>query len=489
LSSIAVLIGNAAYTHQSRLDCCERDVEAMRALLQATERFERIETYVNLDADAMRDAVRGALPVDGSCDELFFYFSGHGASSATDFFLCGTEYEVRSPNLTGVSHAELYDLFRATKPDTLITVIDSCFSGTLLVKRDRTPPPPTAKDGLRNVLQFSSSMDSQTSMGGDPLSEFTRAFLDASIRKTEGTVFYTDIANALRDVFIDNDDQTPHFVNQGTGRETLVDDAAKLAGFRDQLADLFRATGVGDPVDGEGEEGEPGDDVGRQVLALAPRTPKELLAAAEARMGSPEQATKLIGELFDGLIEKFDETEFAEFFDIDVTFHSRYEEPTIRNFMIRVLAKEQRPDRLVTAEIKRVKRKPNAFEAAASGLMYAMSQFNDDFIDSYDLQLNCVLDRAQLRLTLTPKFRSLQRLILVLSCAPSLERLYVFEVLTRHVRTDWNRFDSYGDEVVRRWYKLDWGQNPEGVIEKIRDALAQTVQDHIEKSVGDLELE
>lgn len=490
MPSIAILIGNATYTQQNPLECCRRDVEAMTALLEATERFDRIDAHVDLDADEMRAVVREALPAEGGCDEVFFYFSGHGDIQTAEFYYCGTSYDSKRPNLTGVSHSALDDLFRAASPATLVKVIDACFSGTLLIKGDPLPPPPVHKDGFRNVLQFSSSMDSQTSLGGDPLSAYTRGFLEASVRQAEGAVFYTDIANALRDAFLDNDEQTPFFANQGTGREILVDDAGRLAEFRTRLVKEFRAPweeGVGDE-DGEADQdaAEIGDE-NRTLVVAEPRTIKDILESAEARMGSPEQTTAMISELFDGLVETFDESEFAEIYHKEVTQHSRYYETTIENFMIRILSREKRPDNLVIAEIERKKRrKPNPFTAATTSMLLAFNQYDDEYTELFTLKLNCSLDKAQLRLTLTPKYRSLQQHVLVLSCAPSLERLYVFELLTRHLRTDWNRFDEDGEEVVRRWYKLEWGQDVGWLVNKIHEALVDSIRKHIEISVQGL---
>ncbi len=280
--------------------------------------------------------------------------------------------------------------------------------------------------------------------------------------------------NALRDIFIGNDSQTPYFVYQGTGRETLVDDVTKLANFRKQLAARLDVSHdeVGDVV-GNG-------DVDEGVSALVfpgPPTVMQLLGAAEEKTGSPEEAKELIDELFDGLLTKTKEAEFAEFFRMDVTEHPRYYEPTIEEFMIRVLSREKRPDRLVTAEAKRATRKPSLFDAATANLLFAMGQ---EIAEHFTLELNCSLERAQLKVMLTPKYRTLQRLALVLSCAPSLEQCYIFEMVTQHPRTDWDAFDDKGEEVVRRWYKLDWGSDTAWLTRQICDGLKTAVRNHID---------
>ncbi len=111
-----------------------------------------------------------------------------------------------------------------------------------------------------------------------------------------------------------------------------------------------------------------------------------------------------------------------------------------------------------------------------------MAAMNQEWVDHYDLRLNCTLARAQIKLKLTPKYRALKQLQLELSCAPSLEHCYVFEVLTQHSRSDWDAFASNGSEVIRRWYKLEWDAEPEFLIEKVCIKLTSAITEHIEST-------
>ncbi|MCG8474736.1 MAG: caspase family protein, partial [Cytophagales bacterium] len=135
--STAILIGNTEYVHEYPLPCCSEDTGAMQALFEATGRFEHIRTHVNLDADTMRDAVRDVLRPEDKHEEVLFYFSGHGTHTGSELYLCGTNFDSGRPNETGLPYGELMDLFRAATPDVLVTIIDACFSGALLVKGDR----------------------------------------------------------------------------------------------------------------------------------------------------------------------------------------------------------------------------------------------------------------------------------------------------------------------------------------------------------------
>lgn len=471
--SVAILIANAHYTHEADLECCLEDLAAVRSLVEAAGRHGKVYAVSDIDADAMRDTIRKALPPNLPTDEILFYFSGHGASIGGEFYFAGSGFDGSSPNTTGLSQRDLHDMLRVAEPNLLVKIIDACASGTQLIKAERQAPP-LPKEGFRNVVQLASCLDSQNSFGGDPLSAFTHALCAATLQRAEGPIFYNDVINALRDDFLDDERQTPFFISQGTARELLVDDASKLASFRT----LFDERWGGDISDVEDEREE-----GR-VPGASERSLTELLAEAEERVAGPDEAKATIDTLFDNTIGRLTDDFFADMFELQQVEHSRYAEPTTREFMIRCLSREPRPDNYVTAGITRKQRQPTALERSMG---FAMMSFDPDWVEHFTLDLNCKLDRAQLRVNLTPKFKALERLSLVLSVAPSLERLYVFVMITRHPRSDWNGFDDLGAETFRKWYRLGWKEDSTFIVEAAVAALNDAVQTHLEAVAKRLE--
>jgi hypothetical protein len=73
-----------------------------------------------------------------------------------------------------------------------------------------------------------------------------------------------------------------------------------------------------------------------------------------------------------------------------------------RAFIIRVLSKETRPDNFVTATISREEVKRNRWSAIPSAALLGMWGDDREYLDVYDLNLNCSMKRAQLRITFTP---------------------------------------------------------------------------------------
>ncbi len=166
---------------------------------------------------------------------------------------------------------------------------------------------------------------------------------------------------------------------------------------------------------------------------------------------------------------------------MEIVEHSDFSEPTAEGFIIRVLSREKRLDEFVTAKIRReISRNP----LHMLGTSVFLGMFGDDqkYRDVYDLRLNCKMQRAQLKITLNPKFHSLKQLIVVVTCAPSLHNCFVFEVGTQHSLTDFGEFDFQGSEVVHRWYKFQWAEKTEGVVAKIVSRLEEIVREHLENT-------
>jgi hypothetical protein len=465
LANVAILVGNTEYQTLGNLSCCGNDVSAVKELLDATDKFESVELLLNKDSSQLKERIRAAIDAQQSIGEIFFYFTGHGFQHEAEFFFCATNFDSKRPNETGLSNSELHTLLRSSEADLVVKVIDACSSGSLLVKSDVLFLS-TNKQGFKNLIQIASCLESQNSLTGDPLSPFTEKFRAAALSKTEGTVYYTDIIDALRDKFLDNNNQTPHFVSQGTGREQFVENAKRLDGLR---AKLFAQTN--------------NTEISLNVSSTIqpPSSTLDILERAEKKFAKKELAQAFISRLFDKLAEKASSGDsFGQFFSSEVVVHPDFQEFTARAFIVRILSNEKRPDNFVTAAISHKQRLRDAFGLSSLARMFVNP---DEDVEYYDLHLNCELDKAQLKITLTPKFVTLKRFVLVVTCAPSLEVCYVMEMLTQHSLRDWGAFDIEGVEIVRRWYKMSWTDSCDSLVDKICGKLADAVQASVDAAV------
>ena len=465
MSNTAILIGNSDYRSLNNLPCCHDDLLAMKGLLEATGKHAAIEIIEDADADGLKSRIRTAIDNIQSSEELFFYFTGHGCQQDDEFYYCATDFNPKRPNETGLSTGELHTLLRLANADLVVKVIDACNSGTLLVKADG-PFQANQNHGFKNLIQISSCLQSQNSLIGEPLSVFTEKFRAAALRKTAGTVYYTDIVNTLRDEFIQNDDQTPFFVSQATGREQFVDDAKRLDDLRAQLA----------KPSGSNPQSQPGD---LQTPQAHPPTLRTLLEVAESNVATPDIIHSFVNTFFDNLTQTVSNTEYTDFFDLKIAEHADFSEPTTEAFIIRVLSRQTRPDEFVTATISR-ERTRTPFDRLGTSVLLGV--FGDDqrYREVYDLELNCKMQRVQLKITLTPKYHSLKQLVIVVTCAPSLQNCYIFEIGTQHSLTDFGEYSVEGNEIVRRWYKFKWSDNTDGVVTKITAKVDEIVRGHLE---------
>lgn len=466
MSNVAIVLGNALY-HSGNLDdlpCCKDDVDAVRALLEATGKYDTVSAHIDLDGDGMKEAIRDAIAQHDEIGEVFFYFSGHGAQKQSEFYFCGTAFDSHKPNETGLSTAELHSLLRSADPTLVVKVIDACHSGRALIKSEEAFARVT-KGELGNFIQIASCLDSQFSLTSDPLSKFTQSFCAATLRKEEGAIFYSDIVNSLRDIYLADDEQTPHFVSQGTARDIFVEDARRLADFRSQFENewLEAQEEVADEVQLHSDEHRAG------ML--------QLMTKAETQFASQDLAQVFIATLFDDVTKRVNSSEFTDFFDVRINEHSQFREDAIEPFIVQCLSREKRPDNFVTAYIGK-KKKPQP--VWMSGLTSAL--YGEEFMEVTTLALNCSLPRVQMKAVFQPKFKSLDQLTLILACAPSLNSCYIFERSARHLRTDWEAFDDEGHKIVENWYERPWTEDMSWLAEATCDRLFEAVERHLEQT-------
>ena len=464
MTNVAILVGNTEYQSLGKLSCCHDDLLAMEKLLDATKKFPKIEVIENFDADALKSQLRTIVDTNSPTGELFFYFSGHGCLHEDEFYCCATKFDLKRPNDTGISNNELHTILRLANPELVVKVIDACNSGTSLVKSDGESIF-YREHQFKNLIQISSCLESQNSLPGEPLSVFTEKFRSSALRKERGAVYYTDIISSLRDEFLPNNDQIPFFVSQGTGREQFVHDASLMDALRKKLAPEINSS-----VQSEGENGQ-----------TQPATPslQSLLSNAEKNIATSEKITSFVETFFNNLTKTLSGVEFTDYFDVEITEHSDFVEPTAKAFIIRVLTTEQRSDEFVTATIKDEKIRNSPLHMLGISTFLRTFAGEQEYRKAYNLQLNCDMERAQVKMILTPKYNSLSQLVLVVTCAPSLENCYVFEIVSQHKLKDFGEFQTKGKEVIRRWYKFKWTESTDGVVAKIKSKFDEIVHEHL----------
>lgn len=236
--NIAILIGVSEYKTESDLPACLHDAENMTRLLISTKKYDDILTITkNTQASQLKDSIRGFFKKhqsESNIDEALIYFSGHGVYNS-DAFLCCSDFSSDRPATTSISNSELDDLLRSVSPKVAVKIIDACQSGSPYIKdADGGFEKALKKSQLDSFICMASSRKDQYSYASSSTeSDFTSKWIEAATEKTEGTVLYRDIQAALADAFSADHDQTPFFVNQGTGLEVFSTVTEEMISFRE----------------------------------------------------------------------------------------------------------------------------------------------------------------------------------------------------------------------------------------------------------------
>ncbi len=132
---VALLIGNAKYQHEKRLDNPINDAELLGSVLRDTLKFDDVRIERNLSVHAMDKAVKDfALRAQGA-DSVVFYYSGHGIKSPDRrSFLLPIDARTGTgdaPELDrqAVSAENIRDKLKAANARVTLVILDACRDG------------------------------------------------------------------------------------------------------------------------------------------------------------------------------------------------------------------------------------------------------------------------------------------------------------------------------------------------------------------------
>jgi hypothetical protein len=135
----AVLVGVEHYSNKDipAATYAERDAMAMREYFVKLMGVPKSQTYLLTGDHATRTDIKELLEVDlpsriklaGAGQEVFFYYSGHGAPSESGSFLLPFDGNPRSLAETAISVSKLYDDLNNLGAKSEVAFLDACFTG------------------------------------------------------------------------------------------------------------------------------------------------------------------------------------------------------------------------------------------------------------------------------------------------------------------------------------------------------------------------
>ncbi|UXN68965.1 caspase family protein [Devosia neptuniae] len=442
--SIAFLVGNTRYAELSRLDCCANDVAQMRELLSATRKFSQIVEFIDKSVSFVKDELRRLSDMEGGFEEIFIYFTGHGLSNSEDFYMCFEGFKESSPNTTGMSRTEAFDLVRQFKAEISVIVIDACEAGRNLIKSDIAPLARSLKSGFTNFVQFSSCTESQYSLAGDQLSLFTSEFIKACLKKEQGAVYYSDVEGALRDAFLTNSGQTPHFIRQGTSQEKFCTDASCL--------DDLRKTFLAGPDNDDAQE-----EIVSTVSAFA--LAKAAIDGIEARVPTKEDAQAFIDGVFEAALSNSEfSLDLSDFFEIRIVKHDDFEYAQNKRSIVSLLERRGGSDSFVECDIEKTKRR-KPFGGLGFSALAALGM-PDEYDETYNLLNHCKLESVHVGIYFEPKSMALNRIFSEIVFLPRLTECLILTCNSTERRSGWGSFNEYEGTKKWKWSHHAWSESP-----------------------------
>lgn len=245
--NLALIIGIDKYDRLPHLPACANDLTIMHETLKATNKYQEIKLIGSACAADTKQNLRDFFSKYASVsniDEIFIYFSGHGGYQ-DDALYCCSDFDEKRAATTSISNTELDDLLRSANPKVAVKVIDACQSGAPYIKDTGSSFVKSIKASkLSSFICMASSQHDQNSYASSSYSFFTDAWTSAALSKSTGTILYRDIQAALADAFASVPDQTPFFVNQGSGLEvfsTVTEEMSSLFAARNSTSSTLAA--------------------------------------------------------------------------------------------------------------------------------------------------------------------------------------------------------------------------------------------------------
>ncbi|MGP5119166.1 caspase family protein [Psychrobacter alimentarius] len=231
MSNLAIVIGVSEYKDQENLPACKNDAQIIHSILSESKKFDDI---LNIDGYVSGREVKSKVSefVRGheneKVEEIFFYFSGHGARITEDFWYVLSDFDNNNIHTTALSNDELDEILKSLNPTLTVKVVDACFAGTEYIKNtynisnifDKS----IQKKNFEKVYFLFSSTRNETSIAFKDISLFTKSFVEAVFSFEKNNIRYQDLVNFITDDLSNSRvSQNPYFVTQANQTEIFID--------------------------------------------------------------------------------------------------------------------------------------------------------------------------------------------------------------------------------------------------------------------------
>jgi hypothetical protein len=239
---IALLIGVSEYENESNLPPCAKDIGIISEIISGSGNYD---DCLIINSNQKSNIVKAEITSfirkhqDGSVDEIFFYYTGHGTSITDDFMYLFSDFKSSKMEQTSLRNSEFDSMLKSLKPKQTIKVVDACQAGTEYIKSNRdlqTIFEKSSSECFKKTYFLFSSSNNQSSIALKDFSVFTKSFAMALLDYEGEDIRYRDIMDYISDDINVKKHQTPLFIQQADNTEIFCSVSNELVtSLKDQL--------------------------------------------------------------------------------------------------------------------------------------------------------------------------------------------------------------------------------------------------------------
>jgi hypothetical protein len=225
---LAILIGVSEYKFQQDLPPCESDLELMTGIIKGSEKFDDL---IVLDKSPSSVEAKGKIASfiknnqSNQIDEVFIYYTGHGARHGDDFIYLFSDFDSSKVEQTSLRNSEFDAMLKSLTPTLTVKVVDACQAGTEYIKSKTDLEvifKKSSSESFNKTYFLFSSTSNQSSMAlkGD-YSVFTKSFAKSLICFEGQDIRYRDVMAYISDDVNVKKYQTPLFIQQADNTEVF----------------------------------------------------------------------------------------------------------------------------------------------------------------------------------------------------------------------------------------------------------------------------
>ena len=183
---VALIVGNASYTHIAGLPNVPNDAAAMAALFKAA-RFEAVDVAQNLGVADLRRAIKAFAGKAADADVAVLYYAGHGIEVGQTNYLIPIDARLASDFDVEDKTVPLDRVLQAMEPvkRLRLVILDACRENPFLKSMKRTAATRAVGRGLGRVeppapntlIAFATKPNATAEDGMGPNSPFTAALV------------------------------------------------------------------------------------------------------------------------------------------------------------------------------------------------------------------------------------------------------------------------------------------------------------------------